>query len=1149
MAKQASLELSIAVDTGRVKSNLDQVRAAFQTATSGINASLASIKGFIELKKQTEATAKAYGEAQRKVAELAREIKAGTGGAALAKDFERAKTEAGRLKQMLEGQRVELHRLRQTMADGGVDTARLGQSQARLREQLAKNTSAFRDLAKVANARDALGVNRHKEIQAEIVKTKAFYKDLAQSGQASAKEQAQAWVKMQDQVKDLRGQMNGFGQAMGQVKGQLVAAGAGFAAWGAGAVGAVQEAIRFEAAFADVKKVVDGSPEQMAGLSREIIGLGRSLPVAHTGLAQIAAMGGQMGLPVEEIGAFTQAAATMGTAFSIPAEQVGQAVGTLKSIFGLTIPDVVALGDNINVLGDSMATNEAAIIETMTRIGGSVKIFGLAKEKAAALSAAMLELGQSPEVAATSINTLLSKLQAANVQTPQFKAALESIGLSAEQMATLVRTKPQQAIDTLLETLGRLGKQEQAEALTRLFGTEYQDNIALLVQGVDSYRHALAEVEDQTKVLGSTEREAAARNKTTEAQLQLLKNTWAEVALNVGNVFLPALNAVVGVLREVLGGIATLAEKFPGLTLALTLAAGAATVFIAALAARKAIMLAFGGEILGMVAALKNLGPVLADGVKGLNALGDTATTVKGALGSMGALLVAWELGQWAGEILGSFDFVKKGALTLIHTFDLLRLSAQKAWAVLTGGDVEAVNRQIDAAKQAYEGMVAEIDNKPKPVAEQAQAEQQEQPQAQDPVADERAKNLAIIEEREKALQKLGEEEAKALEEKKQREAEAAKLADEERAQAEEQRQQAQAERQRADEERRQRAELVAEPQEAIVSAPDEAMSEPILLGERATQADPTPLDPTEIRRQEEQADTERERRAERAAARQTEREQQAEAASEEREQRTETVRAGMEERRQQAAEAMAKMEQARQEEAERAAEAEAEQARQLQEAQAAAAEARMAKEQQATEQAKSVFERYAERVKTLQDEIAGRERSLKDELAEMDPYADEETKWRRRAAEAKQYEKAAKAAQEAGQLEEAQTLADQARSLYKQLGSGADGIDPKRAKQLAYSGVRSAGQLGLEIAQGLPGQAKQEAKLDLGKLDGLNAQLARLLGGKLETLAAMPGQAPGQDGKPTQVHELRLGKASLQGSPTDISEFIRQLELAGMTA
>ena len=132
MAKQSSLEISIAVDSARVKSNLERVQAAFRTATSGINASLASIKGFADLKKQTEATTKAYGEAQRKVADLAREIKTGAGGAALARDFALAKVEAGRLKQTLEGQQVALHRLRRALADGGVDTANLGASSGAL---------------------------------------------------------------------------------------------------------------------------------------------------------------------------------------------------------------------------------------------------------------------------------------------------------------------------------------------------------------------------------------------------------------------------------------------------------------------------------------------------------------------------------------------------------------------------------------------------------------------------------------------------------------------------------------------------------------------------------------------------------------------------------------------------------------------------------------------------------------------------------------------------------------------------------------------------------------------------------------------------------------------------------------------------------
>lgn len=1226
MAKRASLEFSIAVDSGRVKSNLDQIKGAFVTATSGINASLASIKGFGDLKRQTEEAAKAYAAAQAKVAELAREIKTDAGGKALAKDFEAAKTgadelrtsltlqqetlqrlksyvantsaeyraagaalkalradqdsdaaavrraeqqyaalganlkwikgeyksqqqavketavaykeagaevsrlekalkdgggnpalakdfeaaktEAGRLKQVMQGQQVELQRMRSGMAQTGISTRNLGAEQNRLRAELEQTKTKYQSMAAVANARDSLGVRRHAEIRAEIAKTQAAYKTLAQSGTASAREQAQAWVKMKDKVAELKGQMNGFGQSLGEVKGKLIAAGVGFATWGRGMVGAAQEAIRFEAAFADVKKVVDGSPAQMAALSREIIGLGREIPTAHAGLAQIAAMGGQMGLPVAEIGAFTRAAATMGTAFTIPAEQVGQAIGTMKSIFGLTIPQVVGLGDNINVLGNTMATNEASIIQVLNRIGGSAKLFGLSTEKAAALSAAMLELGQTPEVASTSINTLLTKLQTANVQTPQFREGLESIGLSAEQMAAMVNDKPQQAIDTLLATLGKLNKQDQAEALTKLFGAEYQDNIALLVQGVDSYRKALAAVDDQAKVLGSTEREAAERNKTSEAQLQLLRNTWSEVAINVGNVFLPALNTVVAVLREVTGAVATLTQKYPGLTQALTLAAGAATIFFAAFAARNALMLAFGGSIMGVVNALKQLGPGLVEGVKGLKAIGAEVTTLKGALGSLSGLLLAWEFGQWVGQWLGSFAPIQKGMADLIYGADRARLAVMKLWAQLTGGDVDAVEQKIEIAKQAHADLIQEIENKGKPKPETAPAPERQQI---DPAEDEQAKNDAIMKANEDAVAKMRKDDEAAAEAKKQKEIEAAEQAAEAR--------------RKLSEEEASRTEA-----QALETPPMVEQVQPI---RRVVEQQ------TEIQENvSTNAETERQL-AEQAGAEREEREVKIDEA---RQQRQEAAKQAAE----QAAERERELLDHRSAEAEKAAAEEADRLSQLQAEQAKATEERMAREQAATEKAKGIFERYADRVKTLQDEIAGREQSLKDDLAEMDPNADEETKWRRRAAEAKNYEKAAKAAQQAGNLEEAKSLADQAREAYKSLGSGATGIDPETAKRMAFAGIKSAGTLGLDLAKMLPDALKQATSVDLSKVEGLSSQAASMLGSRMDSMA---GDSGGDKAKPTQVHEIRLGKASLQGSPADVSEFLRQLELAGMTA
>jgi hypothetical protein len=209
-------------------------------------------------------------------------------------------------------------------------------------------------------------------------------------------------------------------------------------------------------------------------------------------------------------------------------------------------------------------------------------------------------------------------------------------------------------------------------------------------------------------------------------------------------------------------------------------------------------------------------------------------------------------------------------------------------------------------------------------------------------------------------------------------------------------------------------------------------------------------------------------------------------------------------------------------------------------------AEERAQAEENATGKAKSIIEQYATRVKKIQDEIAGRERSLADELSELDPHATEEQRWRRKAKAAADYEKAAKAAMAAGRLDDAREYADQAKTTYAGLKDGGGRISDKLADRTAFSGVSSAGNLGLSISKMMTEAAAKAAKSGLMGIDGLNSRVSAQLQKAMGALADAP-TGPGK--QPTQVHEIRLGKARLQGSADDVSDFIRQLELAGMTA
>lgn len=95
---------------------------------------------------------------------------------------------------------------------------------------------------------------------------------------------------------------------------------------------------------------------------------------------------------------------------------------------------------------------------------------------------------------------------------------------------------------------------------------------------------------------------------------------------------------------------------------------------------------------------------------QGLSMTKISAMGLKGVLGSFAGIFLAWEIGTAVGKWASQFGWVKKSALGVIHTLDLGRLKAKQFWAMLSGGDTEAIQREIDAAKSAYSSLIADID-------------------------------------------------------------------------------------------------------------------------------------------------------------------------------------------------------------------------------------------------------------------------------------------------------------------------------------------------------------------------------------------------------------------------------------------------------
>ncbi|MGX2951457.1 phage tail tape measure protein, partial [Ursidibacter sp. B-7004-1] len=325
-----------------------------------------------------------------------------------------------------------------------------------------------------------------------------------------------------------------------------------------------EPAIKFESAMADVKKVVDfKTPEGFKNLSKDILELTRTLPMTAEELAAITASGGQLGVAEEDLKDFTTTIAKMSVAFDMSAQESGDAMAKLANVYKIPIGEIGKLGDAINELSNSSPAKASDIVNTLGRIGGVSKQFGLTENAAAALANSFISLGKAPEVAGTAINGMLTKLMTADKGGKKFQAALKSMGLSAKEVKTAISKDAQGALTDFLKKIEKLPKDKQMGILVDLFGLEYADDVAVLAGNTKVLEESIKTLQEtdengKPKYISSMEKEFSARAATTENGLQLLKNSVTEFWTALGAKLLPVINNVAGKLAGIMHWITDL---------------------------------------------------------------------------------------------------------------------------------------------------------------------------------------------------------------------------------------------------------------------------------------------------------------------------------------------------------------------------------------------------------------------------------------------------------------------------------------------------------------------------------------------------------------------------------------------------------------
>ncbi|WP_168464797.1 phage tail tape measure protein [Wolbachia endosymbiont of Ctenocephalides felis wCfeT] len=476
-----------------------------------LNSSLKSVTGFRQLGRDVLASKHSWKDFDRQAKTLAQKIKAAEKPSKELKvAFDKAKASAAKTKNTFLKKREALHAMSKEIKNSGRTIKSFINDQYKLEASISKVRSQYNRLGSAIHKQQKASANR-AHFRSQIIETV------------------------------------GLGLALASP---------------------IKVAIDFESAMADVKKVVEFNKETKEAdeFAQKLKEMSRTIPLSATELAQIAASGGQLGIPKGDLFKFTETVAKMSTAFDMSAEQAGDSIAKLANVYDIKVSEMEHVGNVINHLSDNTAAKARDMVQALGIVGGTAKQFGLKFEETSSLVNAFISLGKQPAKAATAINALLSKLQTAEGQGQEFKAALEDIGITAEEMAQRIGENGQEALLYFFETLEKVDNQERSKILMKLFGQEYQDDIALLVGSLKKYKEAITHLADKEKYKKSMEKEFENRAKTTANNLRLLRNTIAELGMNLGSVMLPPLNWISEVLRSVSTGIAWFAEKCPIIT-------------------------------------------------------------------------------------------------------------------------------------------------------------------------------------------------------------------------------------------------------------------------------------------------------------------------------------------------------------------------------------------------------------------------------------------------------------------------------------------------------------------------------------------------------------------------------------------------------
>jgi len=451
---------------------------------------------------------------------------------------------------------------------------------------------------------------------------------------------------------------------------------------------------KYETQLIKVGKTADISGKELNDFGKDVVALSNKIPLSTNELLELAASAAQLGVKGKDnILKFTETVAKLGTATNITGEEGAQSIARLLNVTGEGIGTVDKFASIIVRLGNNVAATESEILSMASRVGKSTAQFEIGTTAVLGISAALKEVGIEAELGGSAIGRTFAEMQNAVFNGGAALETFASItGKSGAELKQLFQEDATGAFQIFIEALNKLPAEQVASSMETmgLKGVRLREVIGTLAKRSDILGRSLSLASDEAQRQTALDEEFGRAVVSLENSFKFMITEVTNLAASMGKDLAPAAKGLIEDITSMIKGIREFNEATGGAITTSIVMAAKVSALVITVNKLKAVLISTG--VISSAMAVKmgaataattgyNLSAGL--GVKQNKAFALSFAMVGNASKSallaiknfqvgiaamVGGLLIAIDLGQKLGKVIGKLGEINSSEEDLIKT-------------------------------------------------------------------------------------------------------------------------------------------------------------------------------------------------------------------------------------------------------------------------------------------------------------------------------------------------------------------------------------------------------------------------------------------------------------------------------------------------